>query len=136
MIAAAVEALPDTRITAVTILTSLDAAALDAIGIAGPPADAAVRLARLAVAAGARAIVCSPQEVAAIRAAVGQDVTLITPGVRPAGSSMDDQKRVATPARALADGADLLVIGRPITGAPDVRSAASAIAAELALSGS
>jgi orotidine-5'-phosphate decarboxylase len=136
MIAAAVEALPDTRITAVTILTSLDAAALDAIGIAGPPADAAVRLARLAVAAGARAIVCSPQEVAAIRAAVGRDVTLITPGVRPAGSSMDDQKRVATPARAIADGADLLVIGRPITGAPDVRSAASGIAAELALSGS
>jgi orotidine-5'-phosphate decarboxylase len=73
--------------------------------------------------------------VAAIRVAVGQDVTLITPGVRPAGSSMDDQKRVATPARALADGADLLVIGRPITGAPDVRLAASAIAAELALSG-
>ena len=73
-----------------------------------------------AVEAGARAVVCSPREVAAIRAAVGPEITLITPGVRPAGASLDDQRRVATPAQAIADGADLLVIGRPITGADDL----------------
>jgi orotidine-5'-phosphate decarboxylase len=131
MIAAAAEALPGTRITAVTVLTSLDEAALEAVGLAGPARAAAVRLARLAVAAGARAIVCSPQEVAAIRAEVPASITLITPGVRPAGASLDDQKRVATPEQALADGADLLVIGRPITAAPDPRAAAAAIAASL-----
>ncbi len=131
MIASAAEALPDTRITAVTVLTSLDSSDLDAIGLAGPPRDAAVRLAMLAVAAGARAIVCSPQEVAAIRAVVPADVTLITPGVRPAGASLDDQRRVSTPEQAIADGADLLVIGRPITGAEDPRSAAEAIARSL-----
>jgi orotidine-5'-phosphate decarboxylase len=132
MIAAAAEALPDTRITAVTVLTSLDADALEAIGLAGPSEAAAVRLARLAVGAGARAIVCSPQEVTAIRAAVPADIVLITPGVRPAGAALDDQKRVATPARAIADGADLLVIGRPITGAEDPRGAAEQIAREIA----
>ncbi|MEI6361216.1 MAG: orotidine-5'-phosphate decarboxylase [Actinomycetes bacterium] len=131
MIAAASEALPDTRVTAVTVLTSLDEAALERIGLVGPPEAAAVRLAVLAVESGARAIVCSPNEVAAVRAVVPADITLITPGVRPAGSSLDDQKRVATPARAIADGADLLVIGRPITGATDRRAAALAIAAEL-----
>ncbi len=131
MVAAAAEALPGTAITAVTVLTSLDDDALASIGLAGPSEAAAVRLALLAVAAGARAIVCSPQEVAAIRAAVGPGVTLITPGVRPAGSSLDDQRRVATPARALADGADLLVIGRPITGADDPTTAARVIAAEI-----
>lgn len=132
MIAAAVEALPGTRITAVTVLTSLDEQALEAIGLIGPARGAAVRLATLAVRAGARAVVCSPHEVAAIRAAVGPDVTLITPGVRPAGAALDDQKRVATPAQAIADGADLLVIGRPITAADDRRAAAIAIAGELA----
>ena len=131
MVAAAVDALPGTRITAVTVLTSLDEAALAEIGFQGPAGAAAVRLARLAVDAGARAIVCSPHEVAAIRAAVPADITLITPGVRPAGSAVDDQRRVATPEQALADGADLLVIGRPITGAADPRSAAQAIAASL-----
>jgi len=132
MVAAAVDALPDTRITAVTVLTSLDEVALAAIGMAGPARAAAVRLARLAVEAGARAIVCSPHEVAAIRAAVPADITLITPGVRPVGAALDDQRRVATPAQAIADGADLLVIGRPITAAADPRAAAEAIAAELA----
>jgi orotidine-5'-phosphate decarboxylase len=132
MIAAAAEALPDTRITAVTVLTSLDADALAAIGLAGPSEAAAVRLALVAVGAGARAIVCSPQEVAAIRAAVPSEIVLITPGVRPAGAALDDQKRVATPARAIADGADLLVIGRPITGAEDPRGAAEQIAREIA----
>lgn len=132
MIASAAEALPDTRITAVTVLTSLDPADLEAVGLAGPPREAAVRLATLAVGAGARAIVCSPQEVAAIRAAVPADVILITPGVRPAGAALDDQRRVATPEQAIADGADLLVIGRPITGADDPRTAAEAIARSLA----
>ncbi len=134
MIAAAADALPETRITAVTILTSLAAADLDRLGIAGPPHEAVRRLAVLAVEAGARAIVCSPQEVAAVRAAVGPGVTLITPGVRPAGSDHHDQARVATPEQALADGADLVVIGRPITGAADPGEAAAAIAATLVAS--
>ena len=74
--------------------------------------------------AGARALVCSPQEVALVRDAVGPDVVLITPGVRPAGADLNDQARVATPEQALADGADLLVVGRPITGADDPAAAA------------
>ncbi len=101
---------------------------LAAVGLLGPALDAARRLAVLAVGAGARAIVCSPQEVAAIRAEVPRDIVLITPGVRPAGAALGDQQRVATPEQAIADGADLLVIGRPITGAPDVAAAAAAIA--------
>ncbi|MFF4411765.1 orotidine-5'-phosphate decarboxylase [Streptosporangium sp. NPDC001559] len=131
MIRAAVEALPDTRIAAVTVLTSLSAADLERVGLEGSPDDAVRRLASLAVGAGAQALVCSPHEVAAVRAEVGQDVTLITPGVRPAGSETQDQARVATPERALADGADLLVIGRPITGAADPGAAAAGIAAAL-----
>ena len=131
MIAAAVAALPRTRITAVTVLTSLDAGALQAIGLEGTPRDAAVKLAVLAVGAGARAVVCSPQEVAAIRAAVGSEITLITPGVRPVGEDMGDQKRVATPAQAISDGADLLVIGRPITASADPGAAVREIAKSL-----
>jgi orotidine-5'-phosphate decarboxylase len=131
VIAAAADALPATKITAITILTSLSAHDLELLGIAGPPAQAVTRLARIAVDAGARAIVCSPQEVAVVRAAVGLDITLITPGVRPAGAATHDQARVATPEQALADGADLVVIGRPITGADDPGEAAAAIAASL-----
>lgn len=131
MIRAAVEALPDTRIAAVTVLTSLSAADLHGIGLEGSPDDAVRRLATLAVGAGAQALVCSPHEVAAVRAEVGPDIILITPGVRPAGSATQDQARVATPERALADGADLLVIGRPITGAADPGAAAAGIAAAL-----
>lgn len=134
MVAAAADALPGTRITAVTVLTSLSEADLDAVGMRGPALDAAVRLARMAVSAGARAIVCSPQEVAAIRAAVAADITLITPGVRPAtgeGSATADQSRVATPEEALAAGADLLVIGRPITAAADPGAAAQRLAQDL-----
>lgn len=123
MVAAAAEALPDTRIAAVTILTSMDAEAMAAVGIAGEPREAVIRLARLAVDAGAQALVCSPLEVADVRAAVGPGPVLITPGVRPVGSDVADQRRVATPERALADGADLLVIGRPLTGADDVADA-------------
>ncbi len=132
MVRAAVEAAPDVTITAVTVLTSLSAADLDAVGLAGPPRDAVRRLAALAVGAGAGALVCSPQEVAAVRAEVGLGTVLITPGVRPAGADAGDQARVATPQQALADGADLLVVGRPVTGAPDPGAAAAALAASLA----
>jgi orotidine-5'-phosphate decarboxylase len=131
MIAAAAEELPDTKITAVTVLTSLSANDLDALGLAGPPADAVVRLARLAVDAGARALVCSPQEVAMVREAVGPAITLITPGVRPVDARHDDQARVATPQQAIANGADLIVVGRPITGANDPYVAAASIAAAI-----
>jgi orotidine-5'-phosphate decarboxylase len=131
MIAAAADALPDTRIAAVTVLTSLSAGDLDALGLAGPPLAAVVRLAQLAAEAGAQALVCSPLEVATVRAAVGPDIVLITPGVRPAGADVQDQARVTTPEQAIADGADLLVIGRPITGADDPAAAAAAIAATL-----
>ncbi|GAA0414041.1 orotidine 5'-phosphate decarboxylase [Acrocarpospora corrugata] len=131
MIAAAVEAAPQTQIAAVTLLTSLSEADLARVGIEGPAGDAVRRLAALAVGAGAQALVCSPREVAAVRAEVGPGVTLITPGVRPAGADTQDQARVATPEAAMADGADLLVIGRPITGSPDPGAAAAGIAAAL-----
>jgi orotidine-5'-phosphate decarboxylase len=131
MIEAVVQAVPDVIVTAVTVLTSLDDAGFAEAGFAGNPSDASRRLAAMAVAAGARAIVCSPQEVAAVRSEVGPGVRLITPGVRLAGSDAQDQARVATPEQALADGADLLVIGRPITGAIDPGAAAAAIAATL-----
>ena len=131
MIRAAVEALPNTYVTAVTILTSLTQEQLTAMGWNGSAQDIVKRLAAQSVAAGARAIVCSPQEVAAVRAEVGPDPVLITPGVRPAGSDAADQKRIATPEQALADGANLLVIGRPITGAADIARAAATIAASI-----
>ena len=131
MVRAAVDAAPEVTIAAVTVLTSLDDAVLRAIGLAGPPLDAVRRLALLAVGAGAGAIVCSPMEVAAVRAEVGPGIVLITPGVRPVGAGMQDQARVATPQQALDDGADLLVIGRPITGAADPGAAAASLAASL-----
>ena len=133
MISDACTALPDTRITAVTVLTSLGVADLAALGLEGPPEAIVVRWASMAVEAGARAIVCSPLEVRAVRAAVPDDVVLITPGVRPAGAHSDDQKRVTTPEAAISMGADLLVIGRPITGAPNMAEAAREIS--LTLSG-
>ena len=133
MVRAAVDAAEGITVAGVTVLTSLSADVLDAVGLAGPPTDAVRRLSALAVAAGAGALVCSPQEVAAVRSEVGADVTLITPGVRPAGADVQDQARVATPEQALADGADLLVIGRPITGAADPGAAAARIAAALSV---
>jgi orotidine-5'-phosphate decarboxylase len=137
MVRAAAEALPAGRVTAVTVLTSLAGSDLDAVGLRGPSLDAAVRLAVLAVDSGARALVCSPQEVAAVRAAVGPGIALVTPGVRPPPAAgrdapRDDQARVATPRQALAAGADLLVVGRPVTAAPDPGAAAAALAAALA----
>ena len=132
MIEAAATALPNTRITAVTVLTSLDASMVSDLGIDGSPQDIVLRWARMAVAAGARAIVCSPQEVAGLREVVPAEIHLITPGVRPVGADAHDQKRSATPRQALDDGADLLVIGRPITEQADPGAAARAIAAECA----
>lgn len=131
MIRAAVEAAPTTTIAGVTVLTSLADTDLAAVGQQGSALDTSRRLAVLAVAAGAGAVVCSPYEVMAVRQEVGPDVTLITPGVRPAGTDAGDQARVTTPEAAQAAGADLLVIGRPITAAPDPGAAAASIAAGL-----
>jgi len=131
VIKAAVDAAPGTIVAAVTLLTSLRAADLAQLGVEGTVGDAVRRLAVLAVSAGARGLVCSPQEVAAVRAEVGPGVVLITPGIRLAGADSDDQARVATPVEAIRAGADLLVIGRPITRASDPGAAAAAIAASL-----
>jgi len=119
------------RVLAVTVLTSLDAEALRAIGLEGPPESAVVRLARLAVGAGAGGLVCSPHEVRAVRAAVGAGPLLVVPGVRPPGAEKGDQARVATPAEAVAAGADVIVLGRPLRDAPDPVAAALQIAASL-----
>ena len=130
MIRAAVEAAPAATILAVTVLTSLDDAALAEVG-QPPAAEQVPRLAALAAQAGAGGIVCAPTDVAAVRAAVGPDLAIVTPGVRPAGAALDDQARVATPAEAIAAGATHLVVGRPITAAPDPAAAAQSILAEL-----
>jgi orotidine-5'-phosphate decarboxylase len=130
--AAAKAGRPAPRLIAVTVLTSLDASALAAVGFAGTPGEAAVRLAVLAKESGLDGVVCSPEEIEAIRDACGRDFFLVVPGVRPAGSGKGDQRRVATPAEAIARGADLLVVGRPITGAPDPAAAARAVVAEIA----
>jgi orotidine-5'-phosphate decarboxylase len=130
-ISAAAEAAPATRVVAVTVLTSLGEDDLEHIGLRGPVSDAVRRMAELSVAAGARGLVCSAREVTEVRAQVGPDITLITPGVRPAGADAHDQARVATPEEALRAGADLLVVGRPITGAADPGAAAAALAASL-----
>jgi orotidine-5'-phosphate decarboxylase len=131
VVRAAVEGAPGTCVAAVTVLTSMGAEDLARVGVPGSVSDAVRRLSVMAVEAGARGLVCSPQEVAAVRAEVGPDVILITPGVRPSGSGVDDQARVATPVEAIRSGADLLVIGRPITRASDPGAAAAAIAASL-----
>lgn len=116
----------------VTVLTSVDAAALHGVGVAGGPRQQVLRLARLAMAAGLDGLVCGPQEVAMLRDALGAAPVLVVPGVRPAGSAAGDQARVATPGEAARAGADWIVVGRPITEAPDPAVAAAAIAAEIA----
>lgn len=116
---------------AVTVLTSMDDATLAATGVAGGAAEQVLRLARMAIAAGADGLVCSPHEAAMLRADLGPGPVLVVPGVRPAGSAAGDQARTATPAEAVAAGADWIVVGRPITGAPDPAAAAAAIAATL-----
>jgi orotidine-5'-phosphate decarboxylase len=117
----------DLAICAVTVLTSLDDGDLRDIGMAGPANDAAVRLARMAFDEGVRWFVCSPAEVASLRSALGKDAVLVTPGVRPANAALGDQKRVATPEQAVADGASWVVVGRPIRDAEDPLAAARAI---------
>ena len=118
-------------VLAVTVLTSLDDADLASLGTADRAAEHVLRLARVAFRAGVRGFVCSPAEVRALRSEFGPDVTLVTPGVRPAGTTAHDQKRVATPADAIADGADIVVVGRPIRDAPDPASAARAVAKDI-----
>jgi orotidine-5'-phosphate decarboxylase len=116
MISAAAKAVPNVSVTAVTILTSLSESDLFEIGYANPALESAVALAKMAVESGAKAIVCSPLETAAIRSAVGGDPIIITPGVRPlAEQGRDDQVRTMTPGDAIAAGANYVVIGRPIT---------------------
>jgi orotidine-5'-phosphate decarboxylase len=128
------------KLLAITILTSMDNAALRGVGIAGPASRRVVQLAKLAQKAGMDGVVASPQEVRAIRRACGRDFLIVVPGIRPvvgggpAGGrkrKTDDQARVATPGEAIRAGADYLVIGRPITGAPDPEAAARAILEEI-----
>ena len=131
MLAAARAAAPAaTRVVAVTVLTSLDDDDLLAAGVAGGAAAQVVRLAGVVRGAGLNGVVASPHETAAVRAA-WPDAMIVVPGVRPAGSDVGDQKRVMTPRQALAAGASVLVIGRPITGASDPAAAAAAIARDL-----
>lgn len=136
MMKAAAEAVGSgpTRLIAVTVLTSLDAADLSDTGVdAGgddPTRAQSLRLARLARASGISGVVCSPHDLEAIRAELGDDFLTVVPGVRPAGAEASDQKRIATPSWAIGRGADILVIGRPITRADDPVAAAGAIAAE------
>jgi orotidine-5'-phosphate decarboxylase len=119
------------KLLGVTVLTSLDKADLEATGVAAQPADQVLRLAALAQQAGLDGVICSPLEIAALRKQCGAGFELMVPGIRPAGSNVGDQKRVMTPAEAVAEGAHHLVIGRPITEAADPAAAAEAIAREL-----
>ncbi|CAB4548168.1 MAG: orotidine-5'-phosphate decarboxylase [Actinobacteria bacterium] len=137
MVKAAADAVPKVSVTAVTILTSLSEEDLFEIGYASPALESAVALAKMAVDAGAKALVCSPLETAAIRSAVGTEPIIITPGVRPLSEvGSDDQKRTMTPKDAIAQGANFVVIGRPITsawvnGADAIRDKAALIASEI-----
>lgn len=121
-------------VLAVTVLTSLDQGELDRIGLPGTPMENAVRFAKLAQTSGLRGVVASPHEIAPIREACGRHFTILTPGIRPAGSDAGDQRRTMTPREAIAAGADYIVVGRPITGAADARSAAQAIVEEMTAS--
>jgi orotidine-5'-phosphate decarboxylase len=121
-----------TTLLGVTVLTSMDAAELASLGVAGTPADAVSRLAGLATTSGLSGLVCSPHECAALRDALGRDVKLVVPGIRPSGADLGDQKRAASPALAIREGADLLVVGRPIRDAKDPVEAARAVVAEIA----
>ena len=137
MVNAAAKAVPNVAVTAVTILTSLSESDLFEIGYANPALESAVALATMAVESGAKAIVCSPLETAAIRSAVGGEPIIITPGVRPlAEQGGDDQMRTMTPGDAIAAGANFVVIGRPITnswsdGAAAMSAKAQSIADEI-----
>jgi orotidine-5'-phosphate decarboxylase len=120
-------------VVAVTVLTSLDAAALASVGVDSSPLDQTLRLARLTERAGLDGVVASPQETAAIRAACGRDFAIVTPGIRggTAATGPDDQRRTMAPGDAMRAGSSYLVVGRPVTGAADPREAAQTIAAEI-----
>lgn len=120
---------------AVTVLTSLSGASLAATGVAGGTRQQVLRLARLALDAGADGLVCSAGEAAMLRSAFGSEPVLVVPGIRPAGSPQADQARVGTPREAVVAGADYLVVGRPVTEAVDPAAAAAAIAAEIEAAG-
>jgi len=119
------------RLLAVTVLTSMDAAELKAAGVCSAPADQVLRLARLAKSSGINGMVCSAQEVAALRSELGPEALLVVPGIRPAGSALNDQRRIATPAEAISSGASMLVVGRPITRAANPDEAARAVVKEI-----
>ena len=130
--------LPVPKLLAITILTSMDTSTMRGVGIGGPASKRVVQLARLAKKAGMDGVVASHQEIRSIRRACGKDFLIVVPGIRPAAGAgaarkrkSDDQARVGTPAEAIRAGADYLVIGRPITGAPDPVSAARAILNEI-----
>ena len=130
---AALEGIADPpELLAVTMLTSMDSGQMSAIGFDRSPAEQVNLLARMGLEAGMRGFVCSPQEVAAVRALAGPAATLVVPGIRSAGSDAGDQKRIATPAETLRMGASYLVVGRPITQAGNPAAAANAILAEMA----
>jgi orotidine-5'-phosphate decarboxylase len=135
MLSAAVEAAGKAErspaLLAVTVLTSMDSAQLAATGVVGSPAEQVQRLTRMALACGVQGLVCSPNEVRGLRGEIGVKPLLVVPGIRPAGAAIGDQRRVATPGSAVADGASYLVVGRPITQAVDPGAAARAILAEM-----
>lgn len=122
---------PNLLLLGVTVLTSTSAAGLAETGVTDSPETQVVRLGRLAIDAGLRGLVCSPLEIAPLRTALPQDVTLVTPGIRPRDAKADDQTRVMTPAEAARAGASFLVVGRPIFKAQDPAAAARAILAEI-----
>ncbi len=122
---------PKTKVIAVTVLTSLSDADLDMVGQRGPAGDQVLRLATLTRDSGLAGVVCSAREIATLRQAMGPDFLLVVPGIRPKGSAVGDQQRVMGPKEALDLGASILVIGRPITGAPDPVQAAREIAQSL-----
>jgi orotidine-5'-phosphate decarboxylase len=130
---AALEGVADSpELLAVTVLTSMDQAQVHAVGLDRSPGEQVELLARMGLGAGLRGFVCSPLEVAGLRALTGPDGVLVIPGIRPAGADIGDQKRIATPAEALRLGASYLVVGRPITQAADPAEAAEAILREMA----
>jgi orotidine-5'-phosphate decarboxylase len=134
MLAAAVEAAktrPELIVLAVTVLTSLDASDLETMGVRGSVQDTVVRLATIALANGCQGVVASAHEASALRAELGRDFVIVTPGVRLAGSSVGDQVRVVTPVQAIASGANYIVVGRPITEAPDPADEARAIVGQI-----
>lgn len=134
MMAAAAEAAaaPNSpRLLAVTVLTSMDASQLAAIGVTSSPAEQVLRLAKLAKQSGINGMVCSAEEVGTLHTQLGRDTLLVIPGIRPTGSDIGDQKRIATPAAAIQRGASMLVVGRPITRAADPAKAAESILKEI-----